>query len=76
MVNNVNEGAQNDLCTLHTSCDAPPTKQQCSQGVDLLTLSEYRINERLTLVKAQVTDHRRCESMNAQSILPGRHYSV
>ena len=76
MINNVNEGTRNDLCTLCTSCDVPPTKRQCSQGVDLLTLSGYCINKHLTLVQAQVTDHRRCESMNAQSILPGTHYSV
>ena len=60
--NNINGGARNDLHVLHVSCDAPPTKQQCSCGADLLTLSEYHINKHLTRVQAQVTGHRRCES--------------
>ena len=47
----INGSAQNNLHVLHTSCDAPPTKQKCSRGVDLLTLSEYRINKYLTGVK-------------------------
>ena len=56
------------------SCDAPPTKRQCSRGADLLTLSEYCINKHFTWV--QVTGHCRCESTNAGCILPGTHYSV
>jgi len=43
-INNINKGAQNNLHTLCVSCDGPPTKQQCSRGADLLTLSEYRMN--------------------------------
>ena len=46
-VTNINRGAWNNLHALrmaeYISCDAPPTKRQCSCGVDLLTLSEYHI---------------------------------
>ena len=56
-INNVNGGAQSDLHMLRVSCDVLPTKQQCSCGADLLTVSEYRINKHFTRVQAQVTGH-------------------
>ena len=42
---------------LRASCDVLPTKQQCSCGADLLTMSEYRINKHFTGVQAQVAGH-------------------
>ena len=53
-INNVNRGdggAWNNLHVLRVSCDAPPTKWQCSRGADLLIMSEYSINKHLTGVK-------------------------
>ena len=41
---------------------APPTKWQCNRRVDLLTMSEYRINKHLNGVQAQATGHQHCES--------------
>ena len=65
-INDVDGGAQNNLHVLScvASCDAPPTKRQCSHGEDLLILREYHINKHLTGVKAQVTGHSWCENMN------------
>ena len=67
---------RNDLHVLHTSFDAPPTKQQCSHGADLLTLSKYLINKHLTGVQVQATSHCWCVNMNAQCVLPGTCYSM
>jgi len=68
-------GKQNDLHMLRVSCDAPPTKQHSSRGVDLLTSGEHCINNHLTRVQAQMTGHRQCESRNAWCILLGTNYS-
>ena len=53
-INNINGDTWNDLHVLRIAecgscaCDAPPTKQQCSCGENLLTLSEYHIDKHLT----------------------------
>ena len=54
----VNGGARNDLHMLRTSCDVLPTKQQCSRGADLLTLSEYSINIQQALDRGPSTSDR------------------
>ena len=51
--------------------DAPPTKQRCDRGTDLLTVSEYCINKHWTGVQAQVTGHHQGESVIAHCVLPG-----
>ena len=48
-------------------CDPPPTKWQCSRGVDLLTTSEYRINKHLirSKYKRQATAGVQVQTLNA-----------